>query len=97
MPKVACGIPKATVPMLGKLAESCRASVIPLLSFYSPGRRRFSLEFLEPLRDFPTGDKAQDALRMNRLIEEMVNRDPAQYLWTAKIFRTRPPGEPGVY
>ena len=92
-----CGIPKATVPMLGKLAESCRASVIPLLSFYSPGRRRFSLEFLEPLRDFPTGDKAQDALRMNRLIEEMVNRDPAQYLWTAKIFRTRPPGEPGVY
>ena len=34
---------------------------------------------------------------MNRLIEEMVNRDPAQYLWTAKIFRTRPPGEPGFY
>jgi lipid A biosynthesis (KDO)2-(lauroyl)-lipid IVA acyltransferase len=92
-----CGIPKATMPLLGKLAESCRATVIPMLAFYSPGRRRFSIEFLEPVRDFPTGDKAQDALRMNRLIEEMVHRDPAQYLWTAKIFRTRPPGEPGFY
>jgi lipid A biosynthesis (KDO)2-(lauroyl)-lipid IVA acyltransferase len=91
------GIAKSTMPMLGKLAESCRAAVIPTLSFYSPERRRFSIEFLEPLEDFPTGDNAQDALRMNRLIEDMVSRDPAQYLWTAKIFRTRPPGEPGFY
>jgi len=92
-----CGVPKATMPLLGRLVESCRATVIPTLVFYSPERRRFSIEFLEPLRDFPTGDNAQDALRMNRLIEDMVNRDPAQYLWTAKIFRTRPPGEPGFY
>jgi len=91
------GIPKATIPLLGRLAKSCRATVIPSLAFYSPERRRFSIEFLEPLEDFPTGDNAQDALRMNRLIEDMVSRDPAQYLWTAKIFRTRPPGEPGFY
>jgi lipid A biosynthesis (KDO)2-(lauroyl)-lipid IVA acyltransferase len=92
-----CGIPKATMPLLGRLTGSCRAAVIPTLAFYSPARRRFSIEFLEPLRDYPTGDSAQDALRMNRLIEEMVSRDPAQYLWTAKIFRTRPPGEAGFY
>jgi lipid A biosynthesis (KDO)2-(lauroyl)-lipid IVA acyltransferase len=92
-----CGIPKATMPLLGRLTESCRAAVIPTLAFYSPARRRFSIEFLEPLRDYPTGDSAQDALRMNRLIEEMVSRDPAQYLWTAKIFRTRPAGEAGFY
>ena len=92
-----CGVPKATMPLLGRLAESCRAAVIPTLVFYSPGRRRFSIRFLEPLKDFPTGDTVQDALRMNRLIEDMINRDPAQYLWTAKIFRTRPPGEPGFY
>ncbi|MGB7934985.1 MAG: lipid A biosynthesis acyltransferase [Gammaproteobacteria bacterium] len=91
------GVPKATIPLLGRLAGSCRAQVIPMLAFYSPERRRFSIEFLEPLQDFPTGDDAQDALRMNRLIEDMVSRDPAQYLWTAKIFRTRPPGEPGYY
>jgi KDO2-lipid IV(A) lauroyltransferase len=92
-----CGVPKATMPLLGRLVESCRATVIPTLVFYSPARRRFSIEFLEPLQDFPVGDNVQDALRMNRLIEDMVNRDPAQYLWTAKIFRTRPPGEPGFY
>jgi lauroyl-KDO2-lipid IV(A) myristoyltransferase len=92
-----CGVPKATMPLLGRLAESCRAAVIPTLAFYAPERRRFSIEFLEPLQDFPSGDNAQDALRMNRLIEDLVSRNPAQYLWTAKIFRTRPPGEPGLY
>jgi KDO2-lipid IV(A) lauroyltransferase len=92
-----CGIPKATMPLLGRLAASCRAAVIPTLAFYSPARRRFSIEFLDPLDNFPTGDNTQDALRMNRLIEDMVKRNPAQYLWTAKIFRTRPPGEPGFY
>jgi len=92
-----CGIPKATMPLLGRLVESCRAAVIPTLAFYSPERRRFRIEFLEPLQDFPTGDNVQDALRMNRLIEDLVSRNPAQYLWTAKIFRTRPPGESGFY
>jgi lipid A biosynthesis (KDO)2-(lauroyl)-lipid IVA acyltransferase len=91
------GIPRATMPLLGRLAESCRAKVIPTLSFYSPARRRFGIEFLEPLADFPSGDIRQDALRMNELIESLVSRNPAQYLWTAKIFRTRPPGEPGFY
>ena len=92
-----CGVPKATISLLGRLAGSCRATVIPTLSFYSPGRRRFTIEFLEPMKDFPSGDIRRDAERMNRLIEDMVNRNPAQYLWTAKIFRTRPPGEPGFY
>jgi lipid A biosynthesis (KDO)2-(lauroyl)-lipid IVA acyltransferase len=92
-----CGVPKATMPLLGRLAASCRAAVIPTLAFYSPARRRFSVEFLDPLEDFPTGDNAQDALRMNRLLEDMVKQNPAQYLWTAKIFRSRPPGEPGFY
>ena len=92
-----CGVPKATMPLLGRLAASCRAAVIPTLALYSPARRRFSIEFLDPLEDFPTGDNTQDALRMNRLIEEMVKQNPPQYLWTAKIFRTRPPGEAGFY
>jgi lauroyl-KDO2-lipid IV(A) myristoyltransferase len=92
-----CGVPKATMPLLGRLAGSCRAIVIPTLAFYSPERRRFTIEFLDPLKDFPSGDNRRDAERMNRLIERMVDRNPAQYLWTAKIFRTRPPGEPGFY
>jgi KDO2-lipid IV(A) lauroyltransferase len=26
-----------------------------------------------------------------------VRADPAQYLWVHKRFKTRPPGEPGLY
>jgi KDO2-lipid IV(A) lauroyltransferase len=34
---------------------------------------------------------------MNAWIETEVRRDPTQYLWMHKRFKTRPPGEPGLY
>jgi KDO2-lipid IV(A) lauroyltransferase len=34
---------------------------------------------------------------MNRAVEECIRRAPEQYLWTFKIFRTRPSGEPDLY
>ena len=34
---------------------------------------------------------------MNRFIEERVLEMPAQYLWTHKRFKTRPPGEADFY
>jgi KDO2-lipid IV(A) lauroyltransferase len=34
---------------------------------------------------------------MNRWIEGEIRRNPAQYLWVHKRFKTRPPGAPPVY
>jgi len=34
---------------------------------------------------------------MNALIEQCVAQAPEQYLWTHRRFKTRPPGEPGLY
>jgi KDO2-lipid IV(A) lauroyltransferase len=31
------------------------------------------------------------------MIEQQVRREPAQYLWVHKRFKTRPPGEPPLY
>ena len=33
---------------------------------------------------------------MNAFIEERVREAPAEYFWTHKRFKTRPPGEPSL-
>jgi KDO2-lipid IV(A) lauroyltransferase len=38
-----------------------------------------------------------DTALMNRRLQEYVDEIPAQYYWVHKRFKTRPPGEPGVY
>ena len=62
-----------------------------------PGGRGWRVRFLEPWSDWPTGDPLADAHRMNAWIEGEIRRNPAQYLWVHKRFKTRPPGERSVY
>ena len=38
-----------------------------------------------------------DARRMNAFLEEQIRLMPEQYYWVHKRFKTRPPGEPGLY
>ena len=44
------------------------------------------------LHDFPTADAEADAAHMNRFIEHEILKQPAQYLWVHRRFKTRPPG-----
>jgi Kdo2-lipid IVA lauroyltransferase/acyltransferase len=51
----------------------------------------------KPWQDYPTGDDAIDARRMNAYLEEQIRRMPEQYYWIHKRFKTRPPGEASFY
>jgi hypothetical protein len=62
-----------------------------------PGGRGYRVRFEEPWSDFPSDDPVADAARMNRWIESEIRRNPAQYLWVHRRFKTRPPGEPSLY
>jgi lipid A biosynthesis (KDO)2-(lauroyl)-lipid IVA acyltransferase len=90
-------VPKATVPVLGRLARAADAAVVPMRSAYDPATRRFSIHFHAPIEGLDGDDPTGDARRMNAALERMIDADPSQYLWTQKIFRTRPPGSPNVY
>lgn len=92
-----CGIPKASVPTLGRLAQACGAAVIPLMTAWSPERLRFRVRFFAPLESLGGDDPVHDATQVNRAIERILDADPAQYMWSAKIFRLRPEGEPDLY
>jgi len=42
-------------------------------------------------------DAEADAAHMNRFIEHEILKQPAQYLWVHRRFKTRPPGQSRFY
>ncbi|OBS10826.1 LpxL/LpxP family acyltransferase [Acidihalobacter prosperus] len=88
---------KATLPIIGRLAGASGAVVLPTMTVYDAEMARYRVILDPPLADFPSGDAALDARRMNEALESQITRYPAHYLWTLKLFRTRPPGEAGWY
>ena len=90
-------VPKATIPILGRMAKACNAVVLPCVSCYDPKIRKYRVKMLPAIEDFPSGDDVVDSTAMNKAIESSVLECPSQYLWTFRYFQTRPEGEAPVY
>jgi KDO2-lipid IV(A) lauroyltransferase len=91
------GVPTATLTTLGRLAHLTNALVVPCFTRLLPGGRGYEVNLKPPLEDFPNGDRTRDAARMNAVIEEGLRPMPEQYLWTFKLFKTRPGQAPSPY
>ena len=71
--------------------------VQPVIAEMLPGGEGYRRALRAAWHDFPTDDAVADTRRMNHWIESEIRRNPAQYLWVHKRFKTRPPGEPSLY
>jgi Kdo2-lipid IVA lauroyltransferase/acyltransferase len=91
------GVPAATLVAPSRMARLLGMKVQPVIGELLPGAQGYRVRFLDPWDDFPTDDAVADARRMNAWIEGEVLRNPAQYLWVHRRFKTRPPGEPSLY
>ncbi len=91
------GVPTATLPTLGRLAELADADVIPCFTRLLSRGRGYEIVLHPALSDFPTGDRVRDAARMNEAFERGIRSMPEQYMWTFKLFKTRPEGMPSPY
>lgn len=91
------GVPAATLLAPSRMAKALDMVVQPVIAEMLPGGRGWRVRFLPPLPDFPTDDAVADATHLNAWIEQEIRRNPAQYLWVHKRFKTRPPGEPSLY
>ena len=91
------GVPAATILAPSKIARQLKMTVQPVVAEILPGGQGYRVRYLDPWTDFPTDDPVADMRRMNAWIEQEVLRNPTQYLWVHKRFKTRPPGEPSLY
>jgi KDO2-lipid IV(A) lauroyltransferase len=89
------GVPTATVTALSRLCQITGAKVVPLIAKMTP--TGYEARCYPAWENFPSGDDAADARRMNAFLEERIREMPDQYFWVHKRFKTRPPGEPGFY
>jgi Kdo2-lipid IVA lauroyltransferase/acyltransferase len=91
------GVPASTLLAPSRMARSLGMVVQPVVTEILPGGQGYRVRFGEPWTDWPTDDPLADARTMNAWIESEIRRDPSQYLWVHKRFKTRPPGETGLY
>ncbi len=89
------GVQAATITGLSRLCALTKAVVVPIIALQKGGH--YEAKFYPAWENFPSGDDAADALRLNQFIEERVLEAPEQYLWTHRRFKTRPKGENSVY
>jgi KDO2-lipid IV(A) lauroyltransferase len=90
------GVPAATITGLARLAQLAGAKVMPVVTEMLPGGH-YLVRIYPAWEDFPSGDEAADARRMNAFIETRIRERPEQYHWLHKRFKTRPPGEARFY
>ena len=91
------GVKAATITGVSRLAKLTGAVVVPVIATQRPKGAGYDVRFYPAWDAFPSGDDEADARRVNAFIEDRVRENIAQYLWTHKRFKTRPPNEPSVY
>lgn len=91
------GIQAATITATSRFANLNQSPVLMLIQRRDRARGTWSIEFSPIMENFPSGDDVSDATLMNQMIEDEVRKDPSQYLWLHKRFKTRPPGEDKFY
>ena len=91
------GVPAATLLAPSRMARALDMVVQPVVAEIAARRPGLPRALSQPWSDFPTDDALADTARMNRWIEDEMRRNPAQYLWVHKRFKTRPKGEASLY
>ncbi|MCG9696852.1 lauroyl-Kdo(2)-lipid IV(A) myristoyltransferase [Shewanella sp. Isolate11] len=88
---------KATIPVVGRLSTAGNAQVLPVKIGYDQLRRKYKLTVMPAIAPEEMQGKENEALALNRVVEQVISAYPEQYMWFLKLLRTRPPGEPSIY
>jgi len=95
------GIPACTASGLARIALRTDAAVVPGFTIWDRTLRKYRLRFDPPVSLVRTGNDEDDIVTntqlFTKIIEDYVRRYPEQWLWVHRRWKTRPPGEPGLY
>jgi len=95
------GIPACTASGLARIALRTDAAVVPSFTVWDAKLRKYILRFDPAVELVRTGDSERDIVantaKFTKIIEDFVRRDPDQWLWVHRRWKTRPEGEKGLY
>jgi Kdo2-lipid IVA lauroyltransferase/acyltransferase len=95
------GVLACTASGMARIAAKTAAAVVPGFLLWEESERKYVLHFGEELNVVHTGDAEQDALTntaaFTAAMERYVRQYPEQWLWMHRRWKTRPPGEEGIY
>ncbi|MEL4439684.1 LpxL/LpxP family Kdo(2)-lipid IV(A) lauroyl/palmitoleoyl acyltransferase [Shewanella algae] len=88
----------ATITGGTTLAKLGKAKVLPFFVERSDDDTGYNIEIQAPLDNFPGENEVEDAKRGNGIVEQLISRNPAQYMWLHRRFKTRPnESDPSLY
>ncbi|MGI2853379.1 lauroyl-Kdo(2)-lipid IV(A) myristoyltransferase [Shewanella algae] len=91
------GTVKATLPVVGRLAQAGNAQVMPVKIGYDQQARCFRLTVMPAIAPTSMQGKENEAIALNKAVEQVITAYPEQYMWFLKVLRTRPEGMPPIY
>ncbi len=95
------GIPACTASGPARIALRTDAAVVPTFTIWDPALRKYRYRFDPEFSLVRTGDDEKDIVTntqiFTKVIEDYVRRYPEQWLWVHRRWKTRPPGEAGLY
>jgi KDO2-lipid IV(A) lauroyltransferase len=95
------GVPACTASGLARIALRTDAAVVPGFTIWDPVLRKYRLRFDPAVNLVRTGDDEKDIVTntqvFTKITEDYVRRYPDQWLWVHRRWKTRPPGEAGLY
>ncbi len=95
------GIEACTAAGLARVSFRTGAAVLPGFCVWEDAEKQYVLRFGPELIVARTGDHDADVLALtqqcNDVLESWIRRYLDQWLWIHRRWKTRPPGEPGIY
>ena len=91
------GLEATALTAPARIARMANVPVLPSCIERKPRGAGYLITIGPPLDEFPTGDDVADAGTINRATEELIRRNPTQYLWIHKRYKRRPDGSFGIY
>ena len=79
-------------------ANAANCVVIPIYTYRLPDYQGYQIDILPAFEHFPSGDDRADVTRVNQWVEQAVLKNPEQYMWLHRRFKTRTDAEaPSLY
>lgn len=95
------GTDKATLTTPARLAKMGKAVCLPTFCWYDEQSGKYKIQISPPLGNdntpYPGNDAVVNATSLNLALEDLIKQHPEQYMWTMKLFKTRPDNQDSIY